>query len=103
MSKTVISVAAAAFVIIFGWGASTAEGFSLAAFTADPWVIVAVADLYLGFILMAVVIATVEGSVVKAAPWIVALMIVGNLVAAVYLILHFARLSAPFAAMKDDA
>jgi len=101
MQKTIIAVAAAAFVVIFGWGASTADGLDWAAFTADPWVAVGMADLTLGFVLMSVVIATVEGSLLRAAPWIVALFIVGNLVSAIYLILHFDRLAAPFAAMKE--
>ena len=103
MPKSIISVAAAAFVIYFAFRISEGGALSLAAFFADPWVAVGIADLLLGFVLMSVVMATVEGSFMRAAPWIVGTFIAGNLVPAVYLILHYGRLSAPFAAMKDDA
>ncbi|MFN3231761.1 MAG: hypothetical protein ACE363_06325 [Alphaproteobacteria bacterium] len=103
MSKAVIWVGAIVFAGFLVWGFLSGQPFRLSTFTQDPWIIVVVADLYLGFILMAVVIAVVEGSVVKAAPWIIALMIAGNLVAAVYLLLHFARLSAPFSAFREDS
>ena len=102
MQKSIIAGAAAIFVVVFAWAAITADSFSLSVFFSDPWVAVATTDLFLGFVLMAIVIGTVEGSFARAAPWIVAMFIVGNLIPAIYLILHFARLHAPFTAMKAE-
>jgi len=65
-----------------------------AAFYTDPWVALGMADLAAGFILMSVVIALVEGSAARAAPWIIAIFILGNFVSGVFLFVRFEKISA---------
>ena len=88
MARTVIILASLVFIGVLVWAFSTGAGFDLAAFTTDPWVATASADLIFGFILLAVVIAWNEPSPVRAALWIVPIFIVGNLVPALYLLLN---------------
>jgi len=56
--------------------------------TADPWGIVTLADLYLGFFLSAVVIAAMERNW-KAALWIAPIPVLGNLWTIVWFIVRF--------------
>ena len=50
---------------------------------ADPWGLVSLVDLYLGFVLLAVIIATVETRLAAIA-WIVGLFVLGNLLGALW-------------------
>jgi hypothetical protein len=92
LAKIIVAIGAVAFLGVTAWSFSTGVPVDWAAFTADPWVALAVADLYLGFVLLAVVIALLERSPVRAALWIIPLFVVGNLVAAVYLLLNLNRI-----------
>jgi hypothetical protein len=80
-----------AATIIWAFGAGD-FGASFSAILADPWGIVALADLYLGFVLFAFVIAGFEGPIWRAAPWIVAMILLGNTIAAIWLALNAPRL-----------
>ncbi|MBU6406129.1 MAG: hypothetical protein KGS44_03180 [Alphaproteobacteria bacterium] len=64
-----------------------------------PWGQVAMADLYVGFVLFAVVIGLTEKSWVSAAFWIAPLFFLGNVWSAVWLVVRLpdlaARLSRP--------
>jgi hypothetical protein len=62
------------------------EGFGVV--LAEPWGVVAIADLYIGFLFVAVWIAVVERNKALAPLWIVALLILGNIVTIVYVILR---------------
>ena len=88
MARLIIALASIVFIGILVWAFSTGAGFDPDAFTTDPWVATASADLIFGFILLAVVIAWNEPSPVRAALWIVPIFIVGNLVPALYLLLN---------------
>lgn len=81
------------FAAVIFWAFAAGDfGASFASILADPWGIVALADLYLGFVLFAFVIAGFEGSVLRAAPWIVAMILLGNTVSAIWLALNAPRL-----------
>lgn len=59
--------------------------------TSDPWGIVTLADLYLGFVLAAVVIAALERRW-TAVLWIAPIPILGNVWTAIWFVLRFPAL-----------
>ena len=63
-----------------------AEGRELLAL---PWGVVSLVDVYTGVFLFGSWIAWREASAVRAAPWIVALVVLGNFAAAIYLVVAF--------------
>jgi hypothetical protein len=50
----------------------------------DPWTWVTIVDLYLGFLVFAGYIAAREGRLLRALPWLIALLVLGNLASAAY-------------------
>lgn len=50
----------------------------------NPWGIVSIVDLYVGFILFALWIAFRENSLIKAIIWIILLMVLGFFIGALY-------------------
>ncbi|MEE2526771.1 hypothetical protein V0U79_10350 [Hyphobacterium sp. HN65] len=60
---------------------------------ADPWGQVTLADLYLGFFFLALVIALFERQPLRAAFWIVPLPFLGNVWAAIWLVLALPELA----------
>lgn len=97
MTKPIIGAAAIAFLILFGRTIMNSEPLDWNVFMANPWVFLGMADLILGFVLTSCIITAVEGSLLRAAPWIVGLFIAGNIVTAVFLILRFERIFAKLA------
>ena len=82
-------VAGLAFAGVIVWAFGAGDfGASFSAILADPWGIVALADLYLGFLLFAFVIAGFEPSPLRAVAWIVALVLLGNAISALWLALN---------------
>lgn len=61
-------------------------------FTTLPWGIVTLADLYIGFALFAVIVFLAERSWLSAALWSVPLLVLGNIWAAVWLVLRLPSL-----------
>ncbi|MDF1618442.1 DUF1475 family protein [Petrocella sp. FN5] len=55
---------------------------------ANPWGIVSMVDLYVGFILFSMWIAFREKHVLQAALWIVLMMVFGFLTGALYVLIH---------------
>jgi hypothetical protein len=93
MIRALYLAAGLGFAAIIVWAFNAGDfGASFSAILADPWGIVALADLYLGFLLFAFVIAGFEASAWRAAPWIVAMVLLGNTVSAVWLALNAPRL-----------
>jgi hypothetical protein len=91
--RACLLLAAAALLALILWAAATASfGASFAAIASDPWGLVTLADLYLGFLMIAVVIALVERPL-PAALWIVAALVLGNVVAAAWLALRLGRIA----------
>ena len=59
---------------------------SLHAIAANPWGVVVLLDLGIGLLFIAVWLALVEPSPLRAVAWIVALLLLGNVVTLVYLL-----------------
>jgi hypothetical protein len=71
------------------WAMSKAPFWaSFGAIVADPWGLVTLADLYLGFFACAAIIALAERRAGVALAWIVALFVLGNLVTGLWLALR---------------
>ncbi|MDQ0315300.1 hypothetical protein [Amorphus orientalis] len=71
--------------VLVGWAMTQAPLLeSFGRVIADPWGLVALADLYLGFVLLSVVIALTERSRILAVILIVALFLLGNIVGALW-------------------
>jgi hypothetical protein len=90
-----LSVLAALFLtglIIWAFGRASFWA-SFAAISADPWGVVTLVDLYLGFAIAGVVIALVERSW-RAVLWIAATLVLGNVVTALWLAWRLPRLAA---------
>ena len=75
------------------WASTQASlGESFQAIIADPWGVVTLIDLYVGFILASIVIWTVEESPVRALLWIAPIYFLGNVVTAVWLAIRLGRI-----------
>jgi hypothetical protein len=64
----------------------------VAVFTTLPWGIVTLADLYVGFALFAVIVFIAERSWLSAALWSAPLLFLGNIWAALWLVLRLPSL-----------
>lgn len=80
----------ALIVLAFESGDFSAAGDWL---MADPWGRVTLADLYLGFFYFALVIALFERQPLRAALWIAPLPVLGNVWAAIWLVLALPELA----------
>lgn len=94
MSRAYV-LAGAGFVAM---AAAIAHGFTAGDFFAEgrelasmPWGIVSLVDLYVGFALFAGWIAFREASAVRAALWIVLVLVLGNLTASLYVVVALVR------------
>lgn len=86
----VVSVILVALIIR---AALTADFFaSFAAVAANPWGLVGLVDLYLGFVMWTVVMVALDGRSLEALVWVIALWILGNVAGALWLILRVPRL-----------
>jgi hypothetical protein len=81
-----LALAASIYWAGFVMDSPLATGF--AAVTAEPWGWVTLIDLYVGFILFAIIIALVEKKWWVAALWIAPLPFLGNIVAALWLVVR---------------
>lgn len=72
-----------------------------AAMTADPWGIVALVDLYLGFLIIALVIALVERNWIRSVFWITPIFVLGNIWTCVWLIFRAGTLLSWFGLRAD--
>lgn len=85
--KAALGLAATLLIAAIAWAMATGDlATSLANLGNDPWVVVALIDLYLGFLCFIVVIFALEPSPVRAALWAVALCTLGNPVAVAFLL-----------------
>jgi len=77
------------------WIAFTSGDFGAAGawLMSDPWGRVTLFDLYLGFVFLAVIIALFEKSWWRAMLWIIPLPFLGNIWAAIWLVLALPELS----------
>ena len=92
MLRKAIGALGAAFLGLIIWASFVADFWaSFDAITADPWGLVTLADLYLGFILTAVVIAAFERGW-RAVLWIIPLPFLGNVWAVIWFVLRLPEL-----------
>ena len=85
-----------AALIVWAIGADPRPlGEVLAAMTSEPWTVVAMADLYLGFFIMAAVIFLAERNLLVAVFWALPIFVLGNVWSALWLALR-----APFLAAR---
>ena len=81
------------FTLLIFWAMSENpmnESFNI--IISDPWGIVTLADLYLGFVLFIVFIFKTSKSLLKATVWSLLLLVLGNVVAVVYAIKYLSHL-----------
>lgn len=91
--RTLTALLGGGFVALVFWAFGQADFFmSFAAISSDPWGIVSLADLYLGFFVFAVIIALYEGYRFSTAVWLVLLFCLGNGVAAAWLVWRWSAL-----------
>ncbi|KPP81212.1 MAG: hypothetical protein HLUCCA04_09480 [Oceanicaulis sp. HLUCCA04] len=76
------------------WASQTASiGASFSAMAADPWGVVALIDLYLGFVFLAVLIWLFERNKLIALAFILPLPFLGNIWAAVWIVWRLTALA----------
>ena len=87
LAKFVAAIGTLAMITVVGYGFIVGD-FSVdgAELLANPWGIVSLVDLYVGFILFSLWIAFRETSRVAATLWIVAMMVFGFLTGAAYVL-----------------
>lgn len=84
--RSLLGLAALTFAVLIAWAANAGDFSASGAWLVrDPWGIVTLADLYIGFALFAVVIALFERKTWRAVLWIAPLPFLGNLWALVWL------------------
>ncbi|MBV6656566.1 MAG: hypothetical protein KI785_02240 [Devosiaceae bacterium] len=83
----VLGALLAALIIWASFSADIAESFG--AIAADPWGVVALVDLYVGFALFAIIIFAVDGVKPASFVWSLGLCVLGNVLAVVWLILRW--------------
>ncbi len=77
---------AVGLVVLIIWAGMNANFWeSFGRIVADPWGIVSLVDLYLGFIVASVVIVIFERNKGVAALWVVPVYFLGNIVTAIWL------------------
>jgi len=82
---TVLILAGLAAIVLHALVAGEMTGFART-LLAEPWGRVTLADLTAGFVFIAMWMALREGAASRAAPWIVALFLFGNLVTGIYVL-----------------
>jgi hypothetical protein len=80
-------------LIVWAMGADgRALGDVLAAMLAEPWTVVTLADLYLGFFIAAVIIVLAERRLWVGLAWALPIFVLGNLWTAIWLALRLPSL-----------
>jgi len=93
--RSVIAGLAAAFLALLVWASTKGgAGEAMAFLTGTPWGITTAADLYLGFLLSAVVIWLAEERKAVALLWALPIFVLGNVWTAVWFVVRLPRLAA---------
>jgi hypothetical protein len=94
-AKALIALAGAAFAATLGWAVVAGDFLQEGAVLLSlPWGIVTLADLYLGFLLYAVLVFAVERSKLAAAFWALPIFVIGNLWAVIWIVVRWKMLLA---------
>jgi hypothetical protein len=93
--RLVLAAAGLALLASILWAAQAASiGASFSAMIEDPWGVVALLDLYIGFVFLAVIIWLFERNKLIALLFIAPLPLLGNVWAAVWIVWRLGVLSA---------
>lgn len=95
--RTLVAAFALGLIALIIWAGFNANLLaSFGGVIADPWGLVAIADLYFGFVLFAGIILAVDGVKPASFIWIVVLFCAGNVLSALWFALRLPRLIAAF-------
>ena len=83
LAAAMLAAGLVATIVWAGMNANFRESFGR--IIADPWGVVSLVDLYIGFIIAAVVIVIFERKKSVAALWVVPVFFLGNIVTAIWL------------------
>jgi hypothetical protein len=89
------SLFACVFTVMVGvtvWASMDRNVFQTGDLFADPWFVATLCDAYCGFLIFYVWVAYRESSMPRRVLWFVALMGLGNIAAALYVLLALARM-----------
>lgn len=102
--RALIGAGALGLVALIIWAGFSADLLtSFAAVLADPWGLVAIADLYFGFALFATIIVLVDGVRTASFAWILVLFCAGNVASALWLVLRLTKLTAAFGHVPESS
>ncbi|MEQ8655779.1 MAG: hypothetical protein RIC24_00535 [Hyphomicrobiales bacterium] len=88
--RSVFAVLGLGLAALIVWASLNANfGQSFGAIINDPWGVVSLADLYLGFFIFAAFVFLVDGARPASFAWVIALMFLGNVLAMVWLVLRW--------------
>lgn len=92
MARGIIGLLGLVLTASIFWAGSKADIFkSFGLITADPWGVVTLIDLYLGFVIAAFIIFVAEGRRAAALLWIIPIFFLGNVVVALWFVLRGGR------------
>ncbi len=92
MARIIIGLLGLVLTASIFWAGSKADIVrSFGQITADPWGVVTLIDLYLGFVIAAVVIFIGEGRRMAALLWIIPVFFLGNVVVALWFVIRGGR------------
>lgn len=95
--RALIAGLAIGLVAMIIWASFSADFLlSFGQVMADPWGLVAIADLYFGFILFAGIILVVDGAKPASFIWIAVLFCAGNVLSALWFVLRLPKLLTAF-------
>jgi len=101
--KLFLSILAAAFSACIYWAINQKPlSESGALLISDPWGIVTLVDLYIGFIIFALFMFFTTTKKSSLIIWIPALMVLGNLVALIYIIFNYTKLTKIFGVQNES-
>ena len=87
------SIVLVAMLAVTGWAASEVALWNTPrAVATHPWFIATLFDAYFGFIAFWIWLAWREASLLPRAAWLVAILLLGNIAMAAYVLLELARL-----------
>lgn len=104
MKKTIIvifSIILLAMLAVTSW-ASTYEGVipAVKRLIAEPWVVATLFDAYFGFLTFFIWVCFKESKALNKVLWFVAIMLLGNIAMAVYVLLEVRRLKDGFTVQR---
>lgn len=92
-AQLVLWLALVAFLILLGWALANHPLPGFAAIFDQPWFVVTIADFYLGVLCFGGVMLAFEKSPLMALTWFVLLCFLGNIIAALWLLLRLPKLT----------